>query len=140
MSKAGLRLVSLNEDGTTKEIPVRSHECIESGKDTLTVFCNTDYGQFELLFNEDAMTVAFNPASSSESLEWAMEFNSAKKDVLPFTKISDKAISASHKGYDYNVRLIEGNFSSNDSSFADWLILPQGNRFKLSGVLTSCMP
>ena len=134
--KAGLRLVALNEDGTTKEIPVKSHEFVESGKDALTVLCNTNYGQFKLLFNEDAMTVSFDPASGSEPLEWAMEFTAVKKDNLPFTNISDKTISASHRGYDYNVRLLEGNFRSEDSAFAKWHIVPQNGRLVLSGVIT----
>ena len=132
---AGLRLVVLNEDGMTKEIPVKSHECVEGDKDALTVLCNTDYGQFKLLFNEDAMTVSFDPAAGSEPLEWAMEFTAVKKDDLPFTKISDKTISASYKGYDYNINLLEGNFRSNDSTFAKWHILPQNNNIIISGLL-----
>ena len=133
--KAGLRLVSFKADGTSKEIPVKSHECVETGKDALTVFCNTDYGKFELLFNEDAMTVSFAPVSGSESLEWALEFTAVKTDDLPFTKMSDKTVSASHRGYDYDVNLLEGKFSSKDSSFADWYILPQDGRLVLSGVI-----
>ena len=133
--KAGLRLVSFKADGTSKEIPVKSHECVETGKDALTVFCNTDYGKFELLFNEDAMTVSFASVSGSESLEWALEFTAVKTDDLPFTKMSDKTVSASHRGYDYDVNLLEGKFSSKDSSFADWYILPQDGRLVLSGVI-----
>ena len=134
--KAGLRLVTFKADGASKEIPVKSHECLESGNGILTVLCNTDYGQFKLLFNEDAMTVSFDPASGSEPLEWAMEFTAVKKDNLPFTNISDKTISASHRGYDYNVRLLEGNFRSEDSAFAKWHIVPQNGRLVLSGVIT----
>jgi hypothetical protein len=108
---------------------------MEPEEGVLAVLCNTDYGQFELLFNEDAMTVSFAPATGSESLEWALEFTAAMKDKLPFTNISDKAISASYKGYDYNVRLLEGRFSQKDSDFAKWQILPQDNRLILCGVL-----
>jgi hypothetical protein len=132
---AGLRLVTLKADGIVEDIPVNSYECKETGDNVLTVFCNTDCGQFQLLFNEDAMTVSFTPSEGAESLEWALEFTAAKADNLPFTEISDKSISASHRGYDYNVRLIEGNFSSKDPSFANWCILPENNRLILSGVL-----
>ena len=132
--KAGLRLVTFKADGTSKEIHVKSHECVESGNGILTVLCNTDYGQFKLLFNEDAMTVSFAPAAGLEPLKWALEFTAVKKDNLPFTKISDKAISASHRGYDYNVRLLEGNFISKD--FSKWQILPQDGRLVISGVIT----
>lgn len=133
--KAGLRLVTFKEDGTAKEISVKSHEFVESGENALTVNCNTSYGQFSLLFEEKAMTVAFSPADGAESLDWALEFTAVKKDDLPFTKISDKAISASHRGYDYDVRLLEGNFNSKDSAFANWHIVPQNNKLVLSGVL-----
>ena len=131
----GLRLVTFQADGTGSEIPVKSHECMETGEDVLAVLCNTDYGQFELLFNEDAMSVSFTPAAGAESLEWALEFTAAMKDNLPFTNISDKVISASYRGYDYNVRLDEGKFQSKDSSFANWHILPQNNNIIISGVL-----
>ena len=133
--KAGLRLVTFKADGTTKEIPVKSHECIESGNGELTVLCNTNYGQFKLLFTEEAITVSLTPANGAESLKWAMEFKAFVKDELPFTKISDKAISASHRGYDYTVRLLEGNFSSKASDFSNWHIVPQSGRLVLSGVL-----
>ena len=132
---AGLRLVTLKADGTTEIIPVRSHECEESSADVLSVLCNTDYGQFKLLFDEDTMTVSFVPEAGSKSLEWALEFTAAKNDDLPFTNISDKAVSASYKGYDYNVRLLEGNFISKDPDFSKWQILPQDDRLVLSGVL-----
>ena len=133
---AGLRLVIFKADGTTEVIPVKSHEYVESAADVLSVLCGTDYGQFELIFNEDAMIVSFDPAAGSEPLEWAMEFTAVKKDNLPFTNISDKTISASHRGYDYNVRLLEGNFRSEDSAFAKWHIVPQNGRLVLSGVIT----
>ena len=132
---AGLRLVTLKSDGTTEIIPVRSHECEESSADVLSVLCNTDYGQFKLIFDEDNMTVSFVPEAGSKSLEWALEFTAAKNDDLPFTNISDKAVSASYKGYDYNVRLLEGNFISKDPDFSKWQILPQDDRLVLSGVL-----
>lgn len=132
---AGLRLVTFKADGTTEVIPVKSHEYVESAADVLSVLCGTDYGQFELIFNEDAMTVSFAPAAGSEPLKWALEFNAYVKDNLPFTKITDKAISASYKGYDYNVRLTEGKFSPKSSDFANWQILPQNGRLVLSGVL-----
>ena len=132
---AGLRLVTFKADGTSSEIPVKSHKSMETEEGVLAVLCNTDYGQFELLFNEDAMTVSFAPAKDSESLEWALEFTAAIKDELPFTNISEKAISASYKGYDYSVRLLEGSFSQKDSDFAKWQILPQDNRLILCGVL-----
>ena len=132
---AGLRLVTFKADGTTEVIPVKSHEYVESAEDVLSVLCGTDYGQFELIFNEDAMTVSFAPAAGSEQLKWALEFNAYVKDNLPFTKITDKAISASYKGYDYNVRLTEGKFIQKSSDFANWQILPQNGRLVLSGVL-----
>lgn len=132
---AGLRLVALNEEGKGKSIPVASHECSKTGEDGLLVKCETTYGQFQLLFNEDAMTVSFSPAETAKPLDWALEFTAAMKDNLPFTNISDKVLSASHRGYDYDINLIEGKFSSKNSSFANWHILPQDNRLVISGVL-----
>ena len=82
------------------------------------------------------MTVSLDPVTGAESLEWALEFKAIVKDDLPFTKITDKAISASHRGYDYNVRLLEGKFVQKDSDFAKWHIVPQDNRLILSGVIT----
>jgi hypothetical protein len=134
--KAGLRLVSFKADGKTKEIPVESHECVESGNGELTVLCNTNCGQFELVFNENGMTVSLDPVTGAESLEWALEFKAIVKDDLPFTKITDKAISASHRGYDYNVRLLEGKFTSKASDFSNWQIIPQNGRLVLSGVIS----
>jgi hypothetical protein len=133
--KAGLRLVAMNEDGSVKAVPVTSHTCRKGADDALAVNCETEYGQFQLLFKEDAMTVTLQPMQGAAPVKWALEFTAIKTDDLPFTKISAKAISATHRGYDYDVRLLEGNFKSADASFANWHIIPENNTVVLSGVL-----
>lgn len=133
--KAGLRLVAMNEDGSVKAVPVTSHTCRKGADDVLAVNCETEYGQFQLLFKEDAMTVTLQPMQGAAPVKWALEFTAIKTDDLPFTKISAKAISATHRGYDYDVRLLKGNFKSADASFANWHIIPENNTVVLSGVL-----
>ena len=133
--KAGLRLVAMNEDGSVKAVPVTSHTCRKGADDVLAVNCETEYGQFQLLFKEDAMTVTLQPMQGAAPVKWALEFTAIKTDDLPFKKISAKAISATHRGYDYDVRLLEGNFKSADASFANWHIIPENNTVVLSGVL-----
>lgn len=134
--RAGLRLVRLDGNGTYETIPVKSHNWSKAGENALLVCCETVCGQFRFLFNEDAMSVTLIPAQDSSSVDWALEFSAAKDAKLPFTDIEEKVISATHGDYDYNVRLCEGEFFSEDPAFRNWRILPQGNCIVLSGVIT----
>lgn len=118
---AGLRLVAIQDNGSTTPIPVMSHTCCKSGKGTLAVTCETPYGPFKMLFKEDALTVNYKPAA----VKWALEFTAAKEAKLPFTRIDTQSISATHNGFDYTIRLRRGSFAATNSDCSRWRILPQ---------------
>ena len=143
---AGLRLVALHDDGSSTVIPVTSHECRQRGNDALAISCTTPYGPFEMLLEEARLTVTHKQASNrwpclrpsqlghpSEldashcSVRWALEFGADSGARLPFTRIEPKAISATHNGYDYVLRLRRGTFVAAAPDFSLWRILPQQN-------------
>lgn len=120
---AGLRLVEIQNGGNTREIPVTSHTCHKDGKGSLAVTCETPYGPFRMLMKEDVLSITYKPAT----INWALEFTAAKEAKLPFTSIDNQVITATHKGYDYAIRLRRGSFSSSIPEFSRWCILPQKN-------------
>ena len=120
---AGLRLMAIQGDGKTSPIPVTSHTCRKSGKGTLAVTCETPYGPFKMLMKEKTLSVTYAPAS----IKWTLEFTAAKEAKLPFTRIDAQAISATHNGFDYTIRLRKGTFAATASDCSRWRILPQKN-------------
>lgn len=129
---AGLRLVTVNADGTTEPIPVTAHTCCQSGEGSLTVTCTTPYGPFHLLLTDDTLTATYAPSSS---IRWALEFSAARDARLPFTHIDARAIRATHNGYDYSVRLQRGTFDADNHNFSRWRIVPAGNTIVISGII-----
>ena len=121
---AGLRMMAVQDDGSTTPIPVTSHTCRKGGKGTLAVTCETPYGSFKMLMKEKVLSITYEPAS----IKWTLEFTAAKEAKLPFTRIDAQAISATHNGFDYTIRLRQGIFSATASDCSRWRILPQKNR------------
>ena len=129
--RAGLRLVSLQDDGSAQPISVISHTCQQIDKSKLLVACETAYGQFKLTLKEEEFTVT---CTSSTPIQWAMEFSAAKGAKLPFTRIEDQSIHATHRGYDYLIKLKQGSFESMSSECSRWRILPnKRNTITISG-------
>ena len=126
---AGLRLVAVNDDDSSSAIPVTSHTCRQSGKDGLSVTCTTPYGAFKLLLKEEALLATYAPSIKKS---WALEFTAAEGAKLPFTRLEPHAISATHKGYDYTIRLRRGTFADVASDHSSWRILPRRNALVLS--------
>ena len=120
--RAGLRVVELMEDGSTRTVPVTSHSCRQSGPGELSVSCETPYGPLELLLAEEGFSAFFKP---SPKVRWAFEFSAAKDAPLPFTKIEERSISAVHRGYGYSIRLKKGAFEVTAPDCSRWRILPE---------------
>ena len=116
--------MAVQDDGSTTPIPVTSHTCRKGGKGTLAVTCETPYGSFKMLMKEKVLSITYEPAS----IKWTLEFTAAKEAKLPFTRIDAQAISATHNGFDYTIRLRQGIFSATASDCSRWRILPQKNR------------
>lgn len=130
---AGLRLVAIQEDGNTQPISVISHTCQQKDKSTLLVTCETSYGPFHLLMEEETLTATYSTATS---LRWALEFTAAKDAKLPFTSIEPQVIHATHKGYNYLINLKKGSFKSTSSNCSRWQILPnKKNTITISGLI-----
>ncbi|MBO4589794.1 MAG: hypothetical protein J5698_02340 [Bacteroidaceae bacterium] len=127
---AGLRLVAVNDDGSSSAIPITSHTCRQSGQDGLSVVCTTPYGPFTLLLKADALTATYAP---SPAKSWALEFTAAEGAKLPFNSLEPQAVSATHKGFDYTIRLRRGTFAAVASDHSSWRILSHRNTLVLSG-------
>lgn len=120
---AGLRLVAIQDNGRGETIPVTSHTCRQSGKQSLSVTCETPYGPFKMVFKEGALTVTYKPSH----IKWGLEFTAAKDAKLPFTRIDAQAISATHNGFDYSILLRQGTFTATASDCSRWRVIPQKN-------------
>lgn len=130
--RAGLRLVALQGESGTEEIPVYSHTFRQTAADQLVVDQKTPYGTFTLTLNEDKITCSLR---AKKKVNWAMEFTAAPKASLPFDELSAQEIRATWKGHPYAFHLQKGSFETASSSSGkptSWRMHPQRGKIVLS--------
>lgn len=134
--RAGLRLVALQGESGTEEIPVFSHSFRQTAADQLVVDQKTPYGTFTLTLNEDNITCSLR---AKKKVNWAMEFTAAPKASLPFDELSAQEMRATWKGHPYAFHLQKGSFETASSSSGkptSWRMHPQRGKIVLSCQLT----
>lgn len=134
--RAGLRLVALQGESGTEEIPVFSHSFRQTAADQLVVDQKTPYGTFTLTLNEDNITCSLR---AKKKVNWAMEFTAAPKASLPFDELSAQEMRATWKGHPYAFHLQKGSFKTASSSSGkptSWRMHPQRGKIVLSCHLT----
>ena len=130
--RAGLRLVALQGESGTEEIPVFSHSFRQTAADQLVVDQKTPYGTFTLTLNEDNITCSLH---AKKKVNWAMEFTAAPKASLPFDELSAQEMRATWKGHPYAFHLQKGSFETASSSSGkptSWRMHPQRGKIVLS--------
>ena len=130
--RAGLRLVALQGESGTEEIPVFSHSFRQTAADQLVVDQKTPYGTFTLTLNEDNITCILR---AKKKVNWAMEFTAAPKASLPFDELSAQEMRATWKGHPYAFHLQKGSFETASSSSGkptSWRMHPQRGKIVLS--------
>lgn len=130
--RAGLRLVALQGESGTEEIPVFSHSFRQTAADQLVVDQKTPYGTFTLTLNEDNITCSLR---AKKKVNWAMEFTAAPKASLPFNELSAQEMRATWKGHPYAFHLQKGSFETASSSSGkptSWRMHPQRGKIVLS--------
>ena len=130
--RAGLRLVALQGESGTEEIPVFSHSFRQTAADQLVVDQKTPYGTFTLTLNEDNITCSLR---AKKKVNWAIEFTAAPKASLPFDELSAQEMRATWKGHPYAFHLQKGSFETASSSSGkptSWRMHPQRGKIVLS--------
>ena len=130
--RAGLRLVALQGESGTEEIPVFSHSFRQTAADQQVVDQKTPYGTFTLTLNEDNITCSLR---AKKKVNWAMEFTAAPKASLPFDELSAQEMRATWKGHPYAFHLQKGSFETASSSSGkptSWRMHPQRGKIVLS--------
>ena len=130
--RAGLRLVALQGESGTEEIPVYSHTFRQTAANQLVVDQKTPYGTFTLTLNEDNITCSLR---AKKKVNWAMEFTAAPKASLPFDELSAQEMRATWKGHPYAFHLQKGSFETASSSSGkptSWRMHPQRGKIVLS--------
>ena len=130
--RAGLRLVALQGESGTEEIPVFSHSFRQTAADQLVVDQKTPYGTFTLTLNEGNITCSLR---AKKKVNWAMEFTAAPKASLPFDELSAQEMRATWKGHPYAFHLQKGSFETASSSSGkptSWRMHPQRGKIVLS--------
>ncbi len=68
---------------------------------------------------------------SHDSVKWFLELRAAKRDALPYTKISRTRVDCPFEGMNYFVGSERGRFDGSGGS-CKLMILPVGNRLVLN--------
>ena len=101
---AGLRVVELLEDGSSREIALGEPTIEERGKE-LIIRCHPEQGEFTIRLSEQRIDIEFETATT-----WAMELSVANGKQLPFKSISPKSIAAEFNKHPYSLHLKQGEF------------------------------
>ena len=115
---AGLRLVEIQSDGSSRQIKTGRPEIEEKGSE-LIIKCHPTEGEFTIRCTEQALYIAFD-----SDKQWALELTTATGKQLPFNKISGDAIKAEFNGHPYSIEAVRGNFVASDNGAYVLRIMP----------------
>ena len=115
---AGLRLVEIQSDGSSRQIKTGRPEIEEKGSE-LIIKCHPAEGEFTIRCTEQALYIAFD-----SDKQWALELTTATGKELPFNKISSDAIKAEFNGHPYSIEAVRGNFVASDNGAYVLRIMP----------------
>ena len=115
---AGLRLVEIQSDGSSRQIKTGRPEIEEKGSE-LIIKCHPAEGEFTIRCTEQALNIVFD-----SDKQWALELTTATGKVLPFNKISSDAIKAEFNGHSYSIEATRGHFAASDNGAYVLRIMP----------------
>lgn len=115
---AGLRLVEIQSDGSSRQIKTGRPEIEEKGSE-LIIKCHPAEGEFTIRCTEQALYIAFD-----SDKQWALELTTATGKQLPFNQISGDAIKAEFNGHPYSIEAVRGNFVASDNGAYVLRIMP----------------
>ncbi len=122
---AGLRLVEILADGTSREIKPGQPQIEERGS-KLIASCHPTEGDLKITCKEKRLEVSL----TNNSVKWALELTVANGKHAPFTEISAQKIKAELNGNPYEVNAICGEFEQgNDRQVLR--IYPKQNKIAL---------
>ena len=110
-SWAGLRLVEILADGSSREIKPGRPEIEERGSE-LVASCHAKEGNLKITCKEKRLEVSY----SKSQAKWALELTIAPNKTVPFTDISAKSVRGELKGQPYEVNALRGNFERGEGT------------------------
>ena len=110
-SWAGLRLVEILADGSSREIKPGRPEIEERGSE-LVASCHAKEGNLKITCKEKRLEVSY----SKNQAKWALELTIAPGKSVPFTDISAKSVRGELKGQPYEVNALRGNFERGEGT------------------------
>ncbi len=110
-SWAGLRLVEILADGSSREIKPGRPEIEERGSE-LVASCHAKEGNLKITCKEKRLEVSY----SKSQAKWALELTVAPNKTVPFTDISAKSVRGELKGQPYEVNALRGNFERGEGT------------------------
>ena len=131
-NRAGLRLVSLQPDGTAEELALNNPTVTDRDTDKLVVEGNDSNGRiFRITFLDDRFNVECD--NTDKNFTWALELRTAPGKQLPFTSINEKYVKAVFNGFRYTVGCRKGRFSkAGDNESHILRIHPSGRSLSIS--------
>lgn len=121
---AGLRLVEILPDGTSRQIKTGRPEITEQGNELL-IECRPEEGKFTIRCTEQYLHIALD-----SDKQWALELTVAPEKQVPFQQILDHSVKAELNGNPYTIDAKRGHFSQSNNGEYTLRILPS------SGVIT----
>jgi hypothetical protein len=115
---AGLRLVEIQSDGSSRQIKTGRPEIEEKGSE-LIIKCHPAEGEFTIRCTEQSLNIVFD-----SDKQWALELTTATGKELPFNQISGDAIKAEFNGHPYSIEAVRGNFVASDNGAYVLRIMP----------------
>lgn len=106
---AGMRLVEILDDGSSREIKPGRPEVEERGSE-LVARCSHKEGNLKISCKEKSLEVSI----PNSRVKWALELTVANGKHAPFTEISTKKIKAELNGNAYEVNAICGRFEKGE--------------------------
>lgn len=115
---AGVRVVELGEDGSSREIALGEPTIEERGKE-LIISCHPEQGEFTIRLSEQHIDVDFNTTTA-----WALELSVANGKQMPFKSFTPKSVSAEFNNHPYTLQLKQGEFREVSHESIKMRILP----------------
>lgn len=110
-SWAGLRLVEILPDGSSREIKPGRPEIEERGSE-LIASCYSKDGNLTITCKEKKLEVKFSECQA----KWALELTIAPNKTVPFTDISTKSVKGKLKDHPYEINALCGTFEKGEGS------------------------
>lgn len=110
---AGLRLVEIMPDGSSREIKP-GRPTITEGCNELTAECHAKEGDLKIVCKEGSLEVSVADAK----VNWALELTVADGKALPFKEITPQRIAAEQRGNSFEVKAIKGSFVKGEGRVA----------------------